>query len=320
MTTERWRPDILDGYEATDLVLPDARPALGEPADSALLATLVRRVPAGASRAAVLYLHGWNDYFFQTHLADRLASLGYDFFAIDLRRCGRSLRTGQLRGYIENLDDYDDELSRAADIIGTDHDRLIVVGQSAGGLIASIWAARRPERVHALVLTSPWLDLHRPVPVARAITGIIDVFAERMPTRALRLPDAELSVRNVHRDFGGEWDYDLTFKTTPSPPLRLGWLRAMRAGQARVAAGLGLPMPVLALLAAKHTVARRWRTELRTVDTVMDVDHIARRALQLGDQVTVIRLHGAMHDLLLSSGDVRERAFTEIARWCATYG
>jgi hypothetical protein len=35
------------------------------------VATLVRRIPSGEPpRRAVLYLHGWNDYFFQTHLAD----------------------------------------------------------------------------------------------------------------------------------------------------------------------------------------------------------------------------------------------------------
>ncbi len=64
-----WRPDMLAGFEATDLLLPTARPAVGEPADTELLATLVSRVPVGTSRSAVLYVHGWNDYFFQAHLA-----------------------------------------------------------------------------------------------------------------------------------------------------------------------------------------------------------------------------------------------------------
>ena len=40
----------------------------------------------------MLYLHGWNDYFFQTHVADYLTDLGYDFYAVELRRYGRSLR------------------------------------------------------------------------------------------------------------------------------------------------------------------------------------------------------------------------------------
>ena len=320
MITQRWRPDILAGFEATDLPLPDAAPAPGEPADVPLVATLVRPMTRVETRSAVLYLHGWNDYFFQSELADRLAGAGYAFYAIDLRRYGRSLRPGQLRGYIEDLDDYDAELSQAAAIIGAEHDRLILLGHSTGGLVAPLWAARRSETVDALVLSSPWLDLHRPVPVAVVTTKIVDAFAERMPTRALPLPDLGLSVRAVHRDHGGEWDYDLGLKTAPSPPMRLGWLRAIRAGHARIAAGLGLEQPVLVLIAARGEVARRWRDELREVDTVLDVEHMARRALRLGDHVTVVRVSGAMHDLLLSAAAVRERALDEILRWCAAYG
>lgn len=316
----RWEPDILDGFESLDIPLPQAARAPGEPEDVELVATLVRRAGGERSLHAVLYLHGWNDYFFQEHLADHLTGLGYDFFAIDLRRYGRSLRPGQHRGYIEDLDDYDDELTQAADVIGAEHQRLLVIGHSTGGLVAALWAARRPDRVHALVLSSPWLDVHRPVLLAAATTRIVGALAGRMPTRALRLPDLGLGVRSVHSSFGGEWDYDLGLKTSPSPPLRLGWLRAVRAGHARVAAGLGLPMPVLALISARSEVARRWRDDLRGVDTVLDVDHVARRAVGLGDHVTVVRLHGAMHDLVLSSEEVRERALAEIGRWCSTYG
>jgi len=77
-------------------------PAPGEP-DAPLVATLVRRRAGRKRRRAVLYLHGWNDYFFQTHLADYVAELGFDFYALDLRRYGRSLRNGHLRGFITDL-------------------------------------------------------------------------------------------------------------------------------------------------------------------------------------------------------------------------
>ena len=62
------------------------------------MATLIRKTSDRRGRRAVLYLHGWNDYFFQTHLADYLSDIGYDFYALDLRRYGRSMRPGQLPG------------------------------------------------------------------------------------------------------------------------------------------------------------------------------------------------------------------------------
>ena len=93
MTT--WSPDFLDGYEITELALPGVEPAPGEPEDVEMVATLIRKTADRVARRAVLYLHGWNDYFFQTHLADHLGDLGFDFYALDLRRYGRSLRRGQ---------------------------------------------------------------------------------------------------------------------------------------------------------------------------------------------------------------------------------
>ena len=101
---------------------------------------------AGRFRSAVLYVHGWNDYFFQTHLADHLADLGFDFYALDLRRYGRSLRRGHLNGFITDLDDYALELDAAADLIAEDHDELLLMGHSTGGLITSLWAASNRDR------------------------------------------------------------------------------------------------------------------------------------------------------------------------------
>ena len=55
------------------------------------MATLVRRRADAPTRRAVLYLHGFVDYFFQTHLAEFFTDRGFDFYALDLRKYGRSL-------------------------------------------------------------------------------------------------------------------------------------------------------------------------------------------------------------------------------------
>ena len=79
-----WDADLLEGYVSTELPLPDAPRMPGEPDDVKVVATLVRRDEPRRSRRAVLYVHGWNDYFFQTHLADEFAARGIDFYAVDL--------------------------------------------------------------------------------------------------------------------------------------------------------------------------------------------------------------------------------------------
>ncbi|WP_423243312.1 hypothetical protein [Actinomyces lilanjuaniae] len=98
-----WARDILGpGFQARTLELaPDTE-------DDGAVATLVRHVPAEDPHAlpgtptapvfAYLYLHGWNDYFFQTHLAREVSALGGAFYALDLRRYGRSWREGRCTG------------------------------------------------------------------------------------------------------------------------------------------------------------------------------------------------------------------------------
>lgn len=317
MTT--WSPDFLGGYETTELVLPGAETAPGEPDDVDLVATLIRKSGPRAGARAVLYLHGWNDYFFQTHLADYLSDLGYDFYAVDLRRYGRSIRPGQLRGFIGNLDDYTLELDAAADLIATDHDRLLLMGHSTGGLIAALWAARNADRLEGLILNSPWLDMQGSAIVRALGVPVIDALGSRAPTSIIRLPDLGFTARSLHISLGGEWDYDLTLKSRPGPPIRTGWLRAVLLGHQRVAAGLGIGVPILVLASAKTEFARRWHEGLRVVDTVLDVEQIAARAVRLGPHVTVVRIPDGLHDLTLSAAHVRKQVMDEIGRFIEAY-
>jgi pimeloyl-ACP methyl ester carboxylesterase len=116
-----WGPDVLgDGYEATTLALvPDGE---GE-----VVATLVRRRCDPPASRAVLYVHGYVDYFFQTHLADHYLARGWDFYALDLRKYGRSLRPHQTTYFTTSMEAYQEELDAAVEIVREvdGHDRLL---------------------------------------------------------------------------------------------------------------------------------------------------------------------------------------------------
>src|SRR5690554_7693600 len=84
-------PDLL-GPEYTAREIPLRPDSEGE-----VVATLVSRRAAEPTTRAVLYVHGYVDYFFQDHLAQFWVDEGYDFYALDLRKYGRSLRAHQDR-------------------------------------------------------------------------------------------------------------------------------------------------------------------------------------------------------------------------------
>lgn len=322
-TEAGWRPDVLPGFERATIELPDAKRAIGEPEDCPIVATLVRQTGSAEARRAVLYVHGWNDYFFQAELAGFFADRGFAFYAIDLRRYGRSRRPEQLAGYIDDLDDYGQELDAALEIMAVHHESVTLTAHSTGGLVAALWADRRgselPIPVDGLILNSPWLDLQGSQMVRTLGAPIIASLASRRPTALLRLPDSGLYARSLHASLDGEWVYDQHWKSSPGPGVRAGWLQAILRGHQRVAAGLSLRCPILVMCSTKTDFRRRWDDEMRSADTVLDVEQIARRATLLGRLVTVARIEGGMHDLVLSAPPVRAEVYAQMERWMAGY-
>ena len=314
-----WQPDILgEGWVARTLHLaPDDE---GE-----VVATLVRRAERPAARKAVLYVHGFVDYFFQTHMADAFTAHGYDFYAIDLRKYGRSLRGNQTPNYVTRLSAYAEELDAAARIIRVEegHDELVVVGHSTGGLITSLWAdARtqpgRPPVVDALVLNSPWFDLNEPWFTRVVATPVIDLLAPLAPHVQVGSLAPHYG-RALHAASGGEWDYDLRLKPHAGFPVRAGWFRAIRRGHAQVARGLAIRCPVLVLTSDASGDSDRWHEAILTTDSVLDVAQIRARAPGLGDDVTVVAIPGGAHDLTLSPEPARSTFFTEVFDWLAEH-
>ncbi len=57
--------------------------------------TIIRNRPVVPSRRGILYVHGYNDYFFQKEMAERFVDSCINFYAVDLRKYGRSIMPGQ---------------------------------------------------------------------------------------------------------------------------------------------------------------------------------------------------------------------------------
>ncbi|MGO3886072.1 MAG: alpha/beta hydrolase [Mycetocola sp.] len=324
MTATGWRTDDLGApFERREL-------PLGSDAEGPVVATLVRVAPSftrGVRRALssselsdvdVLYLHGWSDYFFQAEHALWWEKQGARFFALDLRKYGRSLRPGQSPGFVDDLRTYDEDIAAALDVIraGTSRPRrLVLLGHSTGGLTASLWAARHPGELAALVLNSPWLELQTGGMGREALAPLISVGARIAPTTVLPNIDMGYYARAVGRQGGGEWDVHPEWRPVRGFPVRSAWLAAVVSAHEVVAAGLGLEIPVLTLLSARSTIALSWSEEMRRSDSVLVVENVAARAVKLGGSVTIERLDGALHDVMLSAPEVRQLAYSRISRW-----
>jgi len=285
-----WRPDaLLPGLEALDLPAPDDY-------DGPVTATLVRLAAGSAPRGAVLYVHGFSDYFFQRHLAERFSLEGFAFYALDLRKHGRSLKPHQHPNFCKSIVEYYADLDHAIDAIGAP---VLLAGHSTGGLVCSLYAhegARRNE-VRALWLNSAFFEWRAPrarlpwLHVAAA-TGRFFPFLS-VPER---LPPTYNSVLLEH------WEFVTRLKPVQGFPLYYGWVGAISDAHAKVHRGLGLEIPVLSMHSDESDIVLDWR-------------HIARWSRTLGSRVSVLAFPGGWHDLVLSPAPVREEVFSQLFAW-----
>lgn len=320
-----WESDVLPGYHQFTIELGADPEGEGD-----LVATLVRRDPPTAARYAVLAVHGYTDYFFNTELADRFAARGFAFYALDLHKCGRSWREGQTPHFTTDLARYHAELERACALIADDTGQvpICVYGHSAGGLIVTLWLDQLRERdltavlgIDGLVLNSPFFDLHGPAILRAAPTSAaMGALARLRKTRVVRKPTAGGYGTTLHRDYAGEFDYNLDWKPLGGFPITIGWINAVRRGQARLHRGLDVAVPNL-VLRSDHSVTESPEPDsIQRGDAVLDVRQIARWAGCVGGpRSTIAAVADAKHDVFLSLAQPRAAAFGELDRWLDGY-
>ncbi|MGL4805090.1 MAG: alpha/beta hydrolase, partial [Bacteroidales bacterium] len=82
-----------------------------------VVCTLIKMPSDSLSHKAVLYIHGFNDYFFQKDMAAEFDSAGFNFYALDLRKYGRSYLPNQVKFNVRDLSEYFPDIDSALTII-----------------------------------------------------------------------------------------------------------------------------------------------------------------------------------------------------------
>ena len=322
-----WADDVLPGYQQATIALGADPDGEGD-----LFATVVRRTDtttAAPPARAVLAVHGFTDYFFNTELADHFAEHGFRFYALDQHKCGRSWREGQTPHFTTDLARYDRELENSLAIIAAENpgSQVLVYGHSAGGLIVTLWLDRVRRRgattalgVAGLVLNSPWLDLHGPAIIRTSLTSAaIGALSRVRKTRVIRRTGTAGYGLTLHRDYHGEFEYNLQWKPLGGFPVTFGWIHAIRRGHARLHRGHDVGVPNL-ILRSDHSVPETTNPDtMQRGDAVLDVTQIARWAGCIGNRTTVVPVTDAKHDVFLSLAGPRAAAYRELSAWLESY-
>jgi alpha-beta hydrolase superfamily lysophospholipase len=311
MTPTHWTPDILSGFEQFRLTGMTASDGPPDP-------VLVRKRCHQPSARAVLYLHGYTDYFFQSHLADFYNRQGLHFYAVDMRRHGRSIKTQQLPNYTADIDEYLEDVDAAISQLQASEgiDWLLLNGHSTGGLVAALYAHRGRQRggIKAVFLNSPFFAMNLLPWQAKYAVPLLAAMGKVFP----QLPTPPLTAlygQSLHVSQHGQWQYNTQWKPIRGFPVLAGWLRAIHHAQRELAKGLNLGCPVLLLHAGRSTWPTRFGPAAMTSDIVLNVQDMVRLAPRLGQRVTVHAIEDGIHDLCLSQPVPRQAFFDALQDW-----
>lgn len=305
--------DVLkNGFEQTTILQPDDY-------EGKVTTTLIRKINTAPSTKAILCIHGFNDYFFQEIIADEFLKKGYHFYALDLRKYGRSILQNHKPNNVRDLTEYYEDIDNALAIIEEEGNKQIVLfGHSTGGLLITLYASDRKgnERFDALICNSPFYDFNVPWILKKTAIPIVSILGRWNPNISLPVGFSKFYGKSLHKNDFGEWDYNLQWKPHIAPSINTGWINAIHQGHLKIAKGVSINKPILILHSSISVYPSKWSEEMFEGDAILNVDDITEKAKFVDSpHKEVLGFGGAIHDLVLSKKPTRNLVFDSVFEW-----
>jgi len=268
------------------------------------------------NRRSVLYLHGYIDYFFHPHLGEKFNQNNFDFYALDLRKYGRSLMQHQHPNYCKDIEEYFEEISIAIRKIKSVSKSIFLLAHSTGGLTASCYMNFGKDRdlIEGLILNSPFLDFNQ-----SKFEKSIGLFVAKIIGKVSSYAklDGALSpiyAQSLHKDYYGEWEFNLDWKPIKGFPTYFKWVVAISRAQKKLEKS-NIKIPTLIMHSSGSLKTLKYSKEAMSNDLVLNIEDIKRVGEKLGDSVTLMKIDNSQHDIFLSPKAVREVGFDKMFAW-----
>lgn len=308
-TDTAWHPDILDGYEARYV-------NQGEAFDGPCRSTIVRKLARKPSKKGFLYVHGFNDYFFQKEMGERFVDSGFHFYAVDLRRYGRSWQPWQYPFNVRKQSEYFADIDSALAQMRRDGITDITLGgHSTGGLTVSYMAATKGKNigVERVVTNSPFLEWNFSPFMRNVGAPAIEFLGKIFKNAKVDQGKCDGYAYSLLKEYDGEWTYNTDWKMIYFPPVTYSWVGAINHAQSQtMKKAKNIAVPILVMHSSRKVSGCNYAPVLKTGDCVLDPFMIAKRGQKLGSVRQVCSIDSGIHDLILSPLPAREAAYDSI--------
>ncbi len=286
--------------------------------DGKVVCTVIKKTTANVKKA-IVYVHGYNDYFFQSAFGDSANAHGFNFYAVDLRKYGRSILPHQDAFFCKKMDEYFADIDSAIAIARQEgNENIYLMGHSTGGLTSSLYTGQNQANVDGLILNSPFLDWNFGPMMEGIVIPIVSFIG--IPFKRIKM-QSESKVpggyaQSLLKEYHGEWEYNTEFKKPKGHPKRSGWVHAINRGQIKLHRHTDIKCPILLMSSDKSAdETDEWREVERYADVVLDAKEIQKYGKKLGKNVTPVIIKDGKHDLILSEKEPRDNTYKTIFQW-----
>tara|TARA_A100000164_G_scaffold268535_1_gene240439 strand:- start:743 stop:1846 length:1104 start_codon:yes stop_codon:yes gene_type:complete len=265
------------------------------------------------NKKALLWVHGFNDYYFHFNIGDMLVNdYDTDIYAITLRRYGSTIKKDDnLLFYTDDLDEYLEDIDICFNkILNNNYDKIIMYGHSTGGLTSTIYCDRGTykKKINGLILNSPFFDLNDSPFMEWILKNIIYYLGIINPKFQLSGNDNTqwnaTSEETLERFY-----FNPEYKLRGNSPIYAGWIKAVHYYQNKIHnREININVPAIVLYSNK-TLKYPVQDD---GDNVLDVNEINKYSNYLGGTNEVVEyiIKNATHDVLCSEDKPRDKAIS----------
>lgn len=262
---------------------------------------------------ALIWIHGYNDYYYNLYIGEKFIKNGFDIYAIKLRRYQQNNHDKIF--YCDNLNEYIQDIDNLFPrILEKKYKKIILYGHSMGGLVSSIYCkdGRYKDKITHLILNSPFFDFKLNFIEKFLIYYIIYYLGYFFPNLIIRSIDSN-KVNYLTQNIKKRFYINNNYKLNVLSPVYASWIKTVIDYQNRIKYNnLNLKIPILVLFCDKST---EFTNSNQTGDDTLEVEHIDKYSENLGTNLKKYKFKNAIHDIFSSSLDIINDAFEITLNW-----
>ena len=263
---------------------------------------------------AILWIHGYNDYYYHFYIGELLLKEGYDIYAICLRRYEQNNLTPF---YTDDINEYIEDINNLFPIISkNNYKKILFYGHSTGALISILYCnyGKFKNKIDGLILNSPFFEFNLDSLSLFCLKYIVYYLGYYFPQFLIRGKN-ENNINSLTSEIKKRFYIDYNKKFNYLPQVYFGWVRTIIMNQSKIQnKEINLKKPILILHSDKSIYPSIDKTTENGDDT-LNINDIIKYSKYIGNNVTRIEINNAIHDVFCSNIKSRNKAINEMFNW-----